>query len=329
MIKKLMAFLLMSVVALYTASAMAMKLPLPMVQQQQTNWCWAGSTQAIENALGRTANQCGMANYLQTRLYGYIADDCCRYTPLSLPNTNPPLICNQGNYLLTSERVGSVQEMMSNNYSTPNVGLASYISLSSVQTEVNAGRPFMMRWDWSLGGAHALVGYGASGNMVNYMDPWPWNPQGNTSTYSYVVSGSDHAWTQTIKPTIAIQPPVPDIKANGVDTTLYVSGTTPVNVTVSLNPGGYTNTDADVWVVANFQGILYYYHYNPYTAAWEWTTQAVPSAQGALAGLSSTNIWSGTVPAGYSITFYFAVDFSMNGLFDEPYYGDYVTITGY
>ena len=323
--------LLMCLVIFQAVPSMAMIVPLQMVQQQQTNWCWAGSTSAIESFYSRSNSQCEMANYLLTRLYGYLPDNCCRYAPLSLPNTNPPHLCNQGNYLLTSERVGNVQEIMNNNYTTPNSGVASSLSQADVQTEIYAGRPFEMRWDWLPwgSGAHALVGYGLTGNMMNYMDPWPWNPQSNAASYTSVVSNASHIWTQTVRPSITPQPPIPDVKANGMDGNISVSHTTPVNVTCSLNPGAFTNTQADLWIAGYFYGLLYYYYFDTSSSTWRWTTQARPAAQGGLVSLTPFSIIYGTVPAGTSMTFYFAVDLTMNGVLDNPYYIDYVTITGY
>ena len=159
------------------------------------------------------------------------------------------------------------------------------------------------------------------------------------STYSWVKFSDDnisyggynynHSWGQTVKPSITPQAPVLSVLANGVDGSISVSQNIPVNVTINLNPGGFTNTQADWWVFAYLNGYLYYYHFDNSSGTWQWTTQASPTFQGVVSGLSPYNVFSGTIPAGMSITFYFAVDLTMNGVFDSPYYYDYVTVTGY
>jgi hypothetical protein len=224
-----------------------------------------------------------------------------------------------------------VQEIMSKLYSIPTSGYSRSFAQSEVQTEIYAGRPFIMRWYWRYGGAHALVGHGIVGNMVYWFDPWPWSPQFNVSPYSQVVRdydginpSYDHTWTETIKPNVTPRPPVPDIKANGIDGTLHVSSTTPVNVTASLNAGGFTNTQADLWIAAYYNGVLYFQN-----SAGLWTTQAVPIAQGAIFSFSPVSVFYSTLPPGTTITFYFAIDLTMNGIFDNPYYYDYVTVIAY
>lgn len=291
--KIFLSFLLMCITVFFAMPSTAMILPLPMVTQQQTNWCWAGSTKAIENYYGIAANECDMASYLEERNY-WGSEDCCQYAPLSLLNSNNAgyAECNQGNYFAASP--GSVSEIMSYQYGTPNNVVNTYLSQSAVQTEIYAGRPFEMAWAWSSGGGHALVGYGITGSQVNYMDPWPWNPQANVASYSWVVQPSDssHTWYQTIRPTITPQPPVPDIEANGSGGTVYVNHAVPANITASLNPGGFTNTQADWWVAAYLNGILYYGYYDDTSASWQWTTQVKPAAQEGLVSLSPVSVFS-------------------------------------
>lgn len=343
------SFLIACFMLLYAAPTMATVLPLPMVQQLQTNWCWAAGTQAIENYYDKTASQCDMANYLLTRQYGYLPENCCLYAALSLP-IDPPHRCNQGNFLLYSEPVGNVQEIMSTKYSTPSTALdglhggVGALSQSEVNTEIQTGRPFMMRWDWShYSGAHVLVGFGLTGDLMDWMDPWPWNSQHNVSSYAWVNHATDgtiyagtsydHTWTQTVRPSITPstipQPPTVDIKANNKDGVVGVSHSTPTNITVSVDPGGYTNILADWWVVSYINGIYYYYYYDTGTHSWKWTTQARPAWQKGLQYLPPTSVFYAAIPAGISATFYSMVDLSMDGYFDYPYYSDYVTVTSY
>jgi hypothetical protein len=63
------------------------------------------------------------------------------------------------------------------------------------------------------------------------------------------------------------QNPVPDIKANGQDGPLAVGPNDPVSITVSLNPGGLTGQNADLWLV---------YH-TPFASPGDWYSYVYPT----------------------------------------------------
>jgi hypothetical protein len=72
--------------------------------------------------------------------------------------------------------------------------------------EIEAGRPFVMRFGWASGGGHFLVNYGYDETgYLDYMDPWPGHGY-TRSLYSWVVSASDHDWTHTLQ--VTTNPPV-------------------------------------------------------------------------------------------------------------------------
>jgi hypothetical protein len=73
-------------------------------------------------------------------------------------------------------------------------------SWSSVVWDINARRPFVMRYGWTNGGGHIMVGRGyqtyAGVNYLYIMDPWP--GEGLTyRTYNSAVNAADHRWTHT------------------------------------------------------------------------------------------------------------------------------------
>src|SRR5436853_299052 len=71
------------------------------------------------------------------------------------------------------------------------------VSKTQIQTEINAGHPFLFRWGWTSGGGHFLVGYGLSGNTLYYMNPLPGYGY-QISDYNWVVDDSgSHTWTHT------------------------------------------------------------------------------------------------------------------------------------
>jgi len=162
------------------------------------------------------------------------------------------------------------------------------------------------------------------------------NVKGNTLN-SYAVrqllvnTGTPQSGTNHIGPlpnlvnALSQELPSPDIKANGWDSSISVSRSTPVNLTVSLNPGGFSNTNADWWVAAYVQQVNTWYFMN---SSGQWTTQTVPIYQGPLFYVSpGSSIFNSTLPAGYTYTFYFAADLTKNGIIDNPLYVDAVTVT--
>ncbi|WP_245774515.1 hypothetical protein [Rugamonas rubra] len=70
----------------------------------------------------------------------------------------------------------------------------------AVRKNMDANRPFVIRYGWTNGGGHIMVGRGdETVNGVNYlyiMNPWQGEEQTDHS-YSSAVSASDHKWTHT------------------------------------------------------------------------------------------------------------------------------------
>lgn len=143
-------------------------------------------------------------------------------------------------------------------------------------------------------------------------------------------TGTPQAGTNHIGPlpnlvsALSQQLPTADVKANGSDGPISISGTTPVNLTASFNPGGFTNADADWWVAAYVRELATWYYLN---SSGQWTTQAVPIYQGPLFALSPTSIYTSVVPSGYTYDVYVGVDLNRNGTIDNPLYYDVVTVT--
>ncbi|MEW6608338.1 MAG: right-handed parallel beta-helix repeat-containing protein [bacterium] len=119
-----------------------------------------------------------------------------------------------------------------------------------------------------------------------------------------------------------IQPPVPDIKANGSDGTITTSGT--VSITIELNSGGYAGQNADWWHVAETPFGWYRYQVSGNT----WVPGLTVSYQGPLFNLTPPfNTLNTPLPSGTYII-YFGVDMNMNGGidFDSLYYDRVVVI---
>ena len=159
---------------------------VPLVTQEHSQWCWAGSSKAVLNYYGQTPSQCQIVNWAFGLNYA------CGNTVFNW-NSN----ANQPNGMYGSN--GSVQNILKA-WGVTNTAYNSASSWSSVVSDINANRPFVIRYGWTSGGGHIMVGRGyETANGVNYlyiMNPWPGEGQTYRS-YSSAVAASDHQWTHT------------------------------------------------------------------------------------------------------------------------------------
>jgi len=119
--------------------------------------------------------------------------------------------------------------------------------------------------------------------------------------------------------------PIPDIKANGKDGPITVSPNESVLITVSLHTGGYAGQNADWWLVeATPAGTLDYLD----LGTGSMVQGFLPTYQGALFSLGTTQLLNLSTLTVGSHTFYFGVDLSMNGSLDTGVlYYDWVFVT--
>lgn len=162
-------------------------LSVPECIQQYSNWCWAGTSQAVLYYYGQYPSQCVIANF------AWKSTRCCSGSTNFYDKVQG---CNKANYLYGTS--GSIQGIMAN-WGVDSVGDDSALTWTASVTELDNGHPFFMRWGWTSGGGHFLVPYGyiTAGSYLKYMDPWPGEGY-TTSLFSYVVSSSDHNWTHTL-----------------------------------------------------------------------------------------------------------------------------------
>jgi hypothetical protein len=161
-------------------------LNVPQVIQEQDEWCWDATSCCILEYYGVDINQCTVAEYTRTNAvwHNFGDVDCC---------SDPGQGCNYPNQMWGDP--GSAQAVMQH-WGVDNYGYTPSLTLSQIQTEIAANHPFIMLWDWTTGGGHALVGYGISGTRMYYMDPW-FDCGYTIGDYSWVVSSSDHSWVGT------------------------------------------------------------------------------------------------------------------------------------
>lgn len=163
--------------------------------QVHDQWCWAASSWSVLKYYGTVAaqTQCDIANWAMTR------NDCCDPANFSWPN-----YCNWWTYTWGPNNGhdvpgGSVQGILTQ-WGVSSNRVVSALSWTASCTELDQKRPFIIRWGWTRGGGHFLVGYGydQNGQFLDIMDPWPGHGY-MRALYSSVVNASDHTWTSTLQ----------------------------------------------------------------------------------------------------------------------------------
>jgi hypothetical protein len=216
----------------------AQVLNLSQVIQEQSQWCWAATSSCGLDYFGYPVEQCTIAEYTRTvaSWHNFGPVNCC---------TDPNQGCNYWNYMFGS--TGSLEDILIHFGNLHVNNLSTTLSLSEIQTEVNAARPFIFRWGWYSGGGHFLVGYGISGSNIYYMNPLP-GYGFEIATYTWLLDDGNHSWTHTQTFCVPPQPGVISGAANvcqGSVSTYEVSPVTgATSYTWTLPPGwtGSSNT---------------------------------------------------------------------------------------
>ena len=123
-----------------------------------------------------------------------------------------------------------------------------------------------------------------------------------------------------------VQPPIPDIKANGSDGPITIGTSDPLTIAISLSSGSFSGDPADWWIVVNTPSGWQYYDLN----LGAYTPGLMVTYQGALFDLGSTEILNTSSLDAGTYTFYFGVDLKMNGTLNTgegQLYYDLVNVT--
>ncbi len=122
-------------------------------------------------------------------------------------------------------------------------------------------------------------------------------------------------------------PPAPDIKVNGVDNDMVIKRDMDILITVSLDPGDWEGSFADMWLLSETPGGWHFYEYDEIAGTGEWINDYYPFWQGELDSAGTPGIADSitiydtaamaTPPDVGIYTFYFAIDDTMNGVFDN------------
>lgn len=133
----------------------------------------------------------------------------------------------------------------------------------------------------------------------------------------WIFSISDIAMSETVNP------PIPDIKANGSNGPITIDTNDTLTVNVSLSDGSNAGANADWWVVADTPFGLYHYGVGSNT----WTPGLIVTNQGPLFNLSPFEILNSSGLTIGTYTVYFGVDMNMNdSLYRNQLYYDSVVV---
>ena len=118
--------------------------------------------------------------------------------------------------------------------------------------------------------------------------------------------------------------PIPAIKANGGDGPLTISSAENLTISVSLTCGDFCGSDADWWVAQSTpSGTFKYYNLSSNSM----TPGLLPTHQGTLFNLSTTDLLISSDLMAGTHHFYFGVDLKMNGTLDmDAIYFDAVRV---
>ena len=122
----------------------------------------------------------------------------------------------------------------------------------------------------------------------------------------------------------------PVVKANGSTDDISIDSGDNLSIALQINPGEYSGAEVDWWVVARANGTWYYLD-----SAAGWTqfdgnfSNCHPVTQGALFNLPATEVLNMTGLSAGSYTFYFVVDYPMDGILNlnGPILVDSVNVT--
>ena len=221
------------------ATLKAQVLNVSEVIQEHDQWCWAGVTACVLDYYDVNTSQCSIAEYTRSvaTWHNFGTTNCC---------VNAEQGCDFWNY--NWGYAGSIQDILVHFAYLSNTGISSALSLQNITSNIQANRLFIIRWGWTGGGGHFIVGHGITGNNVYYMNPWRGEGK-KVSTYAWLCSGDNHTWTST---NILTNVGIDSIKNNKI----FKVSPNPVNSELNIEFSG--NTENIPFEILNTMGQVVY-----------------------------------------------------------------------
>lgn len=180
-------FTLIIFIFLFRIVGFSQVLNVKKMTQEHDQWCWAGVSSCILDFYGTPTEQCEIAEYARQKItwYDFGSVNCCKDASQG---------CNYWNYNYGYE--GSIKYILEHFAGISNYGYSNYLTKEEVIQNLSGNKPFVIRWGWTAGGGHFVVGHGISDNTVYYMDPW-FGEGLKFGTYEWVKNDGNHEWTHT------------------------------------------------------------------------------------------------------------------------------------
>lgn len=165
-------------------------LPVTAVEQEHDQWCWAGVVRSALLHHGQDVAQCTLAEY--TRTATNAPDLSLGQTPCCTDWRG----CNSWNYFW--HYTGSVADLLRHFGGLSSATSTGTLPLLRLQQDLDAGLLVVIRWEWTSGGGHFVLGHGYDGTAIHYMNPWPGEGR-KIGEYDWVVRGENHAWVNSLE----------------------------------------------------------------------------------------------------------------------------------
>jgi len=175
---------------LFASTIFADVLDVPEVTQEKTQWCWAGSSAAILLFYGEVMTQPEIVQWA-------FGDSTINQWNYSWGNNSVPYPEGHPKYGENIPNSKAIDKILLNWRTTPK-NMAKALTEAEFRSEIDGQHPFVIRWGWSAGGGHFVVGMGYLDNG-NYQVMDPWYGKGYlVSSYDYILNAENEGtWTHS------------------------------------------------------------------------------------------------------------------------------------
>jgi len=230
--------ILLAIGLLWMVSFAELILDVPETEQRENQWCWAGVSYSILTYYGDDVSQGQIAQFgLGDSTY-----NCWNY----IVNSGQSEVTLNG----STYYVRGINQIM-DNWNTPNTALYSSLAETEWDENIDALHPFVVRWGWTSGGGHFVVGMGYLDNgNIQIMDPWYGNGY-VVQTRDWVQYGTgDREWTHTLTTNRTVETALLQNEKSTLDYSISLTNNA---VSFSVGSEAVANVKFDLFNVAGKQ----------------------------------------------------------------------------